>query len=411
MVELDGAESMQTAPDSPPGWDRFAHWPAFRARLALAALALILAASALVSIDAGKSTIATPSFIGNLVARHDGAERKRDDDLALYDRAIERIRHGENYYDFIVAEHRRADYPVRPALAVRLPTLAYIDAYLGDAGQIVASIVLMMAVLAAWWRRFGVEPGGRGPRRIATALLFLGVSLGLNRYYFVMHELWAGMLLALSFGLHRVANSQSRSPDGGEHAASRTGAWGWSLAAAALAVAIRELALPFILLMGAMAFWRRDWKEGAAWSTLALVFLALLAIHLHIITQQQLPSDREGASWLALRGLGGWLSNITLSSNLRFLPHWLAGPAIIAMVFGWAGWRSPAGSFGTLLYLGYALIFMIAGRPDNFYWGAMIAPAMFIGLAYAPLALFSLLGSALPKQLHAEPGCSKTRPA
>ena len=52
---------------------------------------------------------------------------------------------------------------------------------------------------------------------------------------------------------------------------------------------------------------------------------------------------------------------------------------------------------GTLLFLGYGLAFMIAGRPDNFYWGAVIAPAMFIGLAYAPRFLASLTKASLAK--------------
>lgn len=362
---------------SPPAWDRFARWRTLPARLALAALALLLVASALVPIEAGPSKVATRGFVENIVASGDG-DRPRDDDLALYDIAIERIGRGENYYDFILEEHRKAHYPVRPGLAVRLPTLAYLDAWLGPAGQIAAALALLAAVLIVWWRRLGEEPGATVGRRrlLAISFLFLGASLGLNRYFFTLHELWAGMLLALAFGLHRP------------------GKWAASLAVAALALAIRETALPFVLLMAAMAFWRRDWREGAAWSALAIVFLALLAAHLHIVAQQVLPGDREGASWLALRGLSGWLSNVALSSNLRYLPHWLAGPLIVLMMLGWAGWRSPAGTFGTLLYLGYGLAFMLAGRPDNFYWGAMVAPAMFIGLAFAPMALRALLGAA-----------------
>ena len=39
---------------------------------------------------------------------------------------------------------------------------------------------------------------------------------------------------------------------------------------------------------------------------------------------------------------------------------------------------------------------MIAGRPDNFYWGAVIAPAMFIGLAFAPRAAKTLWERAFP---------------
>ncbi|MCB2074369.1 MAG: hypothetical protein H6917_18425 [Novosphingobium sp.] len=333
----------------------------------------------MVPITAGRSTVETKSFVENLVGEEKGPERKRDDDLALYDRAIERIQKGENYYDFIVEEHRQANYPVRPGLAVRLPTLAYIDAWLGEPGQIVMAMVLMIAVLLAWWRRLGDEPGGPRHRLIAMSLLFVGVSLGLNRYYFVLHELWAGMLLVLSFGLHRP------------------GKWGASLAVAALAVAIREHALPFVLLMGAMAFWRRDWKEGAAWTALTVAFLVALAVHLSIVSELVLPSERPSDPWLVMRGLSGWLSNIALSSNLRFLPHWLAGPAVILMVLGWCGWRSPAGTFGTFLFLGYGLAFMLAGRPDNFYWGAVIAPAMFMGLAFVPRFSRSLVNAALAK--------------
>jgi hypothetical protein len=67
------------------------------------------------------------------------------------------------------------------------------------------------------------------------------------------------------------------------------------------------------------------------------------------------------------------------------------------MVFGWTGWKSPAGDFASLFYLGYAAAFMIAGRPDNYYWGAMVAPAMFVGLAFVQQAARALTKSAFPK--------------
>lgn len=367
-------------PKDAPADDRFAHWTRWPARALLAALAALLAASALVPISAGSQKTATVGFVDAVVGGGQAAaapERPRDDDLALYDRVIARIGKGENYYRVAAEEHRKANYPLRPGVAVRMPTLAYLDMLLGVPGQMAAAIALMIAVLWAWWRRLGEEPGGARYQRIGTALMFFGASLGLNRYYFVLHELWAGMLLALAFGLHRPGRK-----------------WGAALAAAALALAIREHALPFVVLMSAAALWRRDWKEGLAWGALALAFCGALAVHLHLVAQQVLPGDPQGPSWLALRGLSGWLSNVALSSNLRFLPHYLAGPLVILMVLGWSGWRCSAGAFATLLYLGYGLAFMIAGRPDNFYWGAVIAPAMFIGLAFAPRALASLWASA-----------------
>ncbi len=357
--------------------DRFAQWPKGRAIALLAALAMALLAAAWAPIGAGEPGETTTGFVAALAPSSAAAPRARDADLALYDRVIERIGRGENYYRVAADEQRRAGYPVRPGVAVRLPTLAYLDLLLGLPGQMAAALVLMLAALRAWWVRLGEEPGGARLQRIGTALMFLGGSLGLNRSYFVLHELWAGMLLALAFALHRPGRR-----------------WGWALAVAALALAIRELSLPFALLMAAMALWRRDWKEGAAWSALALAFVGVLAVHLHFAAQQILPGDPPSPSWLALRGLSGWLSNVVLSSNLRFLPHQLAGPLVLLAVLGWAGWNSPAGRFGTLLYAGYGLAFMIAGRADNFYWGAVIAPALFIGLGFAPRALASLWRSA-----------------
>ena len=368
-----------TSAKSAPSWDRFASWDIWPARFVLFALLAMMAMSAMVPIHAGKSTIKTQGFVEH-IAGQPAPERERDDDLALYDIASRRIANGENYYDFIVEEHRAANYPVKPGVAVRLPTLAYFNAFVGERGQIVAALVLLAACLMAWWRRLGEEPGGRRRRVLAFALLFLGASLGLTRYFFALHELWSGMLLVLSFGLYRPY-----APGGPK--------WGASLAAAALAVAVREHALPFILLMGAMAAWNRDMKQAAAWTALALAFLGALALHFQMIAPHVMPDDPRGQGWLMLRGLSGWVSNVVLSSNLRFLPGWLAGPAMMLMMLGWAGWKTQAGVFGTFLYLGYGLAFMIAGRADNYYWGFVVAPAMAIGLAFAPMALKSLIRS------------------
>ena len=38
------------------------------------------------------------------------------------------------------------------------------------------------------------------------------------------------------------------------------------LAVAVLACLVRELALPYILAMGAFAIWERRWREAAAWA-------------------------------------------------------------------------------------------------------------------------------------------------
>ena len=370
-----GLDQLKAAP-----WDRFAGWDRWPARILLLVVTALLVLAAIAplsaSLDGNRSEV--PSLIGD-GAPNGQTESERDDDLAFYDRVIERVGHGENYYDFIVEEQRARDYPVRPGLAVRLPTLAWIHASLGEPAMIALAIALLFACIWAWWKRLGEEPGGVRFRLLGTALMAMGGSLGLNRSFFVLHELWAGMLIALAFGLHRP------------------GRWGAALFVAALALALRELVLPFVLLMAAMAAWRKDWREATAWIMLVAVFAAIMAWHLSLIAGQEVPSDPVGPDWLVLRGLSGWLGNIVLSSNLRLLPHELASPVVILMALGWAGWKSSAGTTGTFLYLGYGLAFMLAGRANNFYWGAVVAPAMFIGLAFLPMALPSLVRAARGK--------------
>ena len=357
--------------------DRFSAWPRPLARVALALILALLVASALVPITRNRGPELHPSLLQNAPA----ADRRRDDDLRVYDNVIVRLQAGQSYYEAAAAEHRAIGFPLTPGLAVRLPTLAWIEAAIGPAGERIAAILLLAAVLVAWWRRLGSEPDAKDRRLLAMALLAVGAVLMLNTYFFRLHELWAGMLLALSFGLHRP-NVQG------------AGKWGAALAIAALALAIRELALPYVVLMSAVALWRGERREGAAWALLAGLFIAGLALHLHLVAAQVRPGDLTSQSWFAMRGLSGALENVVFSSNLRYLPHWLAGPLAVLMVLGWAGWRSLAGSFGALLFGGYALLFAIAGRDENYYWGMLVTPCLAMGLAFLPGAVRSLLRAA-----------------
>lgn len=376
-------EGAGVTPAASPFPTRFAVWPAWLARLALALLAALLVASAVVPVakSGSRSPWAGP-VEGPVVTKPGAAAKPYDEDIALYEVAIARIAKGENYYHFIVPEQRARNYPVNPTIAVRMPTLAYLDAWLGDSGQIVAAVVLMVGIIIVWWRKLGEAGVSPRLRRMATALAFVGASLGLNRHYFPLHELWAGGLIALSLGLHRIGK------------AGEGGRWYAAFAAAALALAIREHSLPFVALLAATALWQRNWREAAAWTALIAVFFAGLAWHLSLVSQQALPTDPHGPSWLVMRGLPGWLSNVVQSSNLRWLPHWLSGPAVVLMTFGWLGWNRAEGVFAFLLAAGYGVLFMAAGRWDNFYWGAMIAPAMFAGIAFAPRALGGLVVAA-----------------
>jgi hypothetical protein len=376
------------APSWDRAWDRFARWGKWPARAVLAVVLALCVAATLVPIHSrirpavhASASHTGPSRAGKGPSGAPSSTyRKRDADLALYDRVIARLRGGEAYYGFIVEEQRRSHYPATPGFVVRLPTLAWAEAAAPDWVPIAVAAALFVALLVAWWRRLGEEPCGRWERWAAMGFIAWLANRSAWPYYLVLHEVWAGLLLALAFALHRPGRR-----------------WLGAFLAAALALAIRELALPFVLLMGAFAFVRRDWKEGLAWTALVAVFAGAMAVHFRLVAGHVLPTDKPSASWLALRGLSGWFSDTILPSNLRYIDHRISAVLVVLALLGWAGWRSAAGRFGFLFYAGYAVLFMVAGRWENFYWGWIVAPALMAGLAFAPRALLSLARAGFPE--------------
>lgn len=344
------------------------------ARLALTVLALLLVLAALAPITAENPSAPTPAAAPAVA----GA---RGDDIDFYGRVVARLRAGEGYYGFIVAEQRQAGYPVRPGLTVRLPTLAVTEAVLGPLGMRVAALGLLLAVLATWWRRLGSY------RLTGCAAILAGSALALNPEYLAVHELWAGLLLALALALYRPPTGEPRT----------VAAWLPALLAAMLALAIREHALPFVLLLAALAWWRGSRGEALAWTGLIALFLLALAAHLQAVAPHILPSDPPSPSWLTFRGLAGVISPVVLSTGLHLFPHWLAGPVVILAFAGWIGWATPTGRIGAVLFLGYAALFAITGRPNNFYWGMLLAPGLLLGLAFAPRVLKSLFRAAFAR--------------
>ena len=93
---------------------------------------------------------------------------------------------------------------------------------------------------------------------------------------------------------------------------------------------------------------------------------------------------RRGSSCAASPG---WTGNLVTSSLLRLVPGPLAASLALLPLLGWAGWRSAAGLTGFLLHLGYGVLFMLAGRANNFYWAMLMTPTWFVGLAFVPMAL------------------------
>jgi hypothetical protein len=300
------------------------------------------------------------------------ATAAKNDDLILYAAITARVAQGESYYAAAADEHRKGIYPLRPFITMRLPTLAAVSATLGPTAMTGILYMLVLATLLAWRQRLRSQFGDPGRRNIALGLLLAGIMAAFWREFIVLHELWAGILLALAFALHRP------------------GKWLPSVAVAACALMIRELALPFVLLMTAFATCDRRWREAATLAAIIALFGVAMILHARHVAAVVTAVDLASPGWASFGGWQSFVRTMQMPGALRAFPDWVGSIAVILSLFGWLSWRSRSGLFATLLFAGYGLFFASLGRPDNFYWGFVVVPTFLIGLAFLPQAFADL---------------------
>lgn len=296
-------------------------------------------------------------------------------DHALYADVLRRVEAGESYYTAVAAEHRVHNYPLKPFVAVRLPTLMQFVAATGAPAALLLGMLVGIAAIWAWWARMRAEPDLPAYARIAALLVAANLWQLVEREWVLIHEVAAGALIALALALYRPARP-----------------WA-TMAIVAIALSIRETVLPVAMLFGVLALFDRDWRAMAGWLALGLLFLGGLAVHASALAAVVTPADAASPGWSGLGGWGTYVAFVRDTSILRFTPSWVAALLVPLALLGWASWKSRLGLAGLAIQAIYALLFMLAARPDNFYWGMLVVPTLFIGLVFAPAALLGLVRS------------------
>ncbi|MFA5968328.1 MAG: hypothetical protein WC816_03635 [Sphingomonas sp.] len=349
---------------------RFARISRRQAQFWLAGLVVLLLASA--------SAVFTP---GPPAASHDPASAASDRaDVLLYQQIAAGVRGGGNYYAVAVQAQRQNGYPVRPFVTMRLPTLALIQARLPAAIVFGLICALAAATLFAWYLRLSEALARRTPRLIGLALLALGGMICIRPDLMAFHEVWAGLLVALSLAVWRP------------------GDWVLAVGIAACAMLIRETAALYAMVMAMAAWMSGDRREAYGWAA-ALGLLALMVMaHAYGWSQVVRPDDPVGPGWSGMLGFGFFTKAITLLTALAILPE-LVGVTLVGLaIFGWASWRDPLAQRVLLVLAAYALLISLFCRADTYYWGLMVAPVTLIGLAFAPDGLRDLIGSLRPQR-------------
>ena len=302
-------------------------------------------------------------------------------DLALYETIVDQVRHGAHYYEITARELRsRPGYPLRPFVTFRLPTLAQVQAWLPPVILFAWLFALVGAVALAWAMRLAEALPGWPARIVAMLLLAGGLIVSAQPALVVSQEIWAGLLIAWSL------------------ACWRPGRWIEAVALGACAMAIRETAAVYAIVMAGLALAEGRRRELLGWAAALAMLAAILAAHALAVSRVTTPFDPVSDGWSGLNGLWFYVMTLRHATVLEMFPWAIGAPVIVAALFGWAAWRDPLALRVTAMLAAYGVLIAVFARLNNFYWGLICAPVCLVGLAFLPDGLRDLLRQALDRR-------------
>jgi hypothetical protein len=299
---------------------------------------------------------------------------KQPSDLQLYRDIIVGVQAGGDYYQVAADAHRKSYYPLQPFYTVRLPTQAIAYAMFGERVMTVAVWLLCAGLMLVWWMKLKSEM----PTLLLGAVMILiagGIGGVLQPQTAIIHESWAGLLLALMVAIRSPENPWPAVFVGG------------------LALMVRELALPMILAMGGLALLEKRWREAAGWALVVTLFGIYMTLHAHWVSEVVLPGDRVSPGWSQMLGPLFALKCISKVTAGIKMPDAISAGLLVLSLFGWASVRAGWALRATLLLAGYGAMLALFARADTFYWALIAAPLSFVGLAFLPKALSDLAKS------------------
>jgi hypothetical protein len=349
---------------------RFAALSKRRARVALGVLIVLLAACLTALVVPDPAAVATGP----------ATSQSEQTDLMVYEKIVAGVKGGGDYYTVATDTLRAGGYPLRPFLTVRMPSLALVQAALPDWGPAVLLYLLAAYVGIVWGSRLG-DALPRALPRIAALLLLIGSMLAfLQADLAAFHEIWAGLLIALSLGLRRP------------------GRWLEPVAFGLVAMLIRETAALYVLVMLAMAWFEGERREASGWLVALALFAAALAAHAYAVMGVTGPHDPASPGWSGLLGFGFFVKSLSLATALQLLPIAAAALIVGLCLFGWAAWNDPLGLRMLATLAAYAALIGIFARSDTFYWALMVAPVFLTGLVFVPDGLRDLFRPSLDRR-------------
>ncbi|MBX7166108.1 MAG: hypothetical protein K1X74_07140 [Pirellulales bacterium] len=301
------------------------------------------------------------------------AVRARPGDVALYRAIVDRVQQGAAYYPAVARELAERGYPTASVFNWRPPLLLWAIGKAPDPvwGQVVLGLaaLALIGVGFAWLD----QQLGMGTALLGGVLLCGAVMPCILGDLYLMSEVWAGVLLALSVAAYGVDRRRL------------------GFAAGLAALFTRELILPYAGWCLVLAATQRRWREAACWTVSLAVYGFYLSQHWAMVQTLIDPGARaHDQGWVCF---GGWAFLIAIAQMNAYLlvsPQWAAAVYLPLAILGLAAWQSPAGWRLATTTMMFLVAFAIVGQPFNQYWGSMLAPLLCFGAAASVKALFEL---------------------
>lgn len=300
-------------------------------------------------------------------------EDKKGGDFKCYQAIVENIRAGQDYYTAAGHELRTRGYATGSTFNWRLPVLAWTMGHLpNDQLAHLFAIILASSTLLIWMNFLSKEyPFNRV--LMGSLLLISPIIISIIGDIYFAHEFWAGTLILFSVGAY---------------------AKGWhilSVVAGLLGLYIRELTLPFVLVMAGLSFYEKRHSEALTWMIGITGYFILFYFHRSILSGLITKSDFvQSKGWLAFGGWSFVLSTFQMYPYLLLAPKWLSAITLPCAILGLIGWRGTLGTRITLTVSIYICSYLFIGLPYNEYWGLMYTNLAIVGLINTPGSIASL---------------------
>lgn len=242
-----------------------------------------------------------------------------------------------------------------------------------------AQALLMGVALVSLFLAYGmVRKSGNSFLALAAVLGILpSIALIAGPHGVVLTEVVAGLLILFSI----VSYGNDR--------------WVAGLLAALAALFVRELTAPYILICIAFAVYRKNRRELAGWTIGLLAYCVYFEWHRFKIMQQLGPHEISYPDgWMRFGGMRFVLETAHFNGLLDLTPLLITAILLPAALMGLFAWRQGLRAATTVA--AYLCIFAVAGKPFNFYWGALYTPLLMLGLPWAVPAVYEALAPRKP---------------